>query len=92
MKKVGGKLGKRVGALKRGAGTPLRQYIGRTTDLLKMFKSTLSACISCIGPSIVFSMSPLCITVHSCTKGVLIITQVDFSNLLPFFIKSMYSL
>ena len=51
--------------------THTKQYLGVTADLLKKLRSVTSAWMSCIGPSIVWSISPLWVEDCSWTKGVL---------------------
>ena len=71
-----------------------KQYLGATADLLKKLRSGAVAWTSWIGPSIVWSMSPLWVEYLSSTKGVLmtIFLVLKSSFFPPFSIYSFYKL
>ena len=71
-----------------------RQYLGAAVDLLKKCRSATSACISCIGSSIVWSISPFWVTDFSCLKTVVrtaFLLENSFA-LLAFLTKLLYKL
>ena len=74
--------------------TQTRQYLGATVDLLKKCRSATSACISCMGPSIVCSISRLWVTDFSCIKGIVRTTFLLGNSfaLPPFLTKLLYKL